>query len=196
VVIHFPATGRSVLPDLLNRCGRLSAAHAEDEDRIETGRIYVAPSDYHMLVAGEQVRLSHGPKENCVRPAIDPLFRSAAQSCGGRVIGVVLSGNRNDGTAGLLSIKEHGGIAVVQAPEDAIFAAMPRNAIVNVPVDHVVRVSEMGNLLVNLTRQPATRGENETSERGCIASASPIISAGFSGDRSDNRAAHEVTTLQ
>jgi two-component system, chemotaxis family, protein-glutamate methylesterase/glutaminase len=151
VVIHFPASGSSVLPRILSRAGRLPAMHPADGDSFATGRIYVARPDCHLTVRDGRLSVRKGPKENNSRPAIDPLFRSAARSAGRRVIGVVLSGNLDDGTAGLLSIKQHGGIAVVQAPETAHYPGMPRSAIDHVPVDHVVPIEQLPALLVQLT---------------------------------------------
>jgi two-component system, chemotaxis family, protein-glutamate methylesterase/glutaminase len=155
VVVHFPASASSVLPRILSRAGSLPATHPEDGDTFATGRIYVARPDCHLLVRDGRLSVRRGPKENNSRPAIDPLFRSAARSAGKRVIGVVLSGNLDDGTAGLLSIKQHGGIAVIQAPETAQYPGMPRSAIDHVPVDYVVPIEQMAGLLVRLTGDQA-----------------------------------------
>jgi two-component system, chemotaxis family, protein-glutamate methylesterase/glutaminase len=155
VVVHFPASANSVLPRILSRAGSLPAVHPEDGDAFAPGRIYVARPDSHLMVRDGRLSVRKGPKENNSRPAIDPLFRSAARSAGDRVIGVVLSGNLDDGTAGLLSIKQHGGIAVVQAPETAQYSGMPRSAVDHVPVDYVVPIQQMSALLVKLTRGEA-----------------------------------------
>jgi two-component system chemotaxis response regulator CheB len=154
VVHHFPPHGFSVLPTILSRAGPLPAAHAADGEAIRPGRIYVAPPNYHLLVRRGHVRLLHGPRENGMRPAVDPLFRSAALAYRSRVIGVILSGTLDDGTEGLLAIKRRGGLAVVQDPEEALYAGMPLSAIENVSVDHVVGLAEMGALLHELARQP------------------------------------------
>jgi two-component system, chemotaxis family, protein-glutamate methylesterase/glutaminase len=151
VVVHFPASSSSVLPRILSRAGSLPAIHADDGIAFERGRIYVARPDCHLMVRDGRLSVRKGPKENNARPAIDPLFRSAARSSGARVIGVVLSGNLDDGTAGLLSIKQHGGIAVVQAPETALYPGMPRSAIDHVPIDYVVPLDQIPALLVRLT---------------------------------------------
>lgn len=150
VVLHVPPEGASVLPEILKRAGKLSASHAQDGEPIRTGHIYVAPPDRHLLVEDGRVRVMHGPKENRHRPAIDPLFRSAAGWYGPRVIGVVLTGAMDDGTAGLLSVKKRGGIAIVQDPDDAVCADMPRSALETVEVDHVAPVERIPRLLHEL----------------------------------------------
>jgi two-component system, chemotaxis family, protein-glutamate methylesterase/glutaminase len=155
VVLHIPPTAPSMLPLILNRHSRLRAHHAKDGELIEAGMVYVAPPDRHLLVKRGHVRLSRGPRENGSRPSVDPLFRSAAISYGPRVIGVVLSGNLGDGTAGLAAIKARGGIAVVQDPEDAIYPGMPRSAVEHVDVDHVVPLAELPELLVRLVSEEA-----------------------------------------
>jgi two-component system, chemotaxis family, protein-glutamate methylesterase/glutaminase len=159
VVLHLPATGTSALPEILRRHGPLPAAHVRDSEPIQPGRIYVAPPDHHVLVRTGHVHLSRGPRENGHRPAIDPLFRSAAREYAARVIGVVLSGALDDGTAGLLAIKSRGGIAVVQNPEDALYPGMPGNALEHAQVDHVLAAASMGKLLTrllaNLAEPPA-----------------------------------------
>ena len=155
VVVHFPGTVTSALPRILSRVGNLPATHPDNEAPIHTGRIYVAPPDCHLFVEDDRIRLTRGPKENGHRPAIDPLFRSAAHHYGTRVIGLLLSGNLSDGTAGLLSVKQLGGVTIVQDPETALYSGMPRSAIERLPVDHVVPVKEMAGLLVQLTAEPA-----------------------------------------
>jgi two-component system, chemotaxis family, protein-glutamate methylesterase/glutaminase len=155
VVVHFPGSVTSTLPRILNRSGPLLARHPRDGESIESGRIYVAPPDCHLHVSDGHVRLTRGPKENGHRPALDPLFRTAALSYGPRVVGVVLSGNLNDGTAGLLRIKQRGGLAIVQDPETALYQGMPRSAIERVAVDHVVPVQEISALVAELASRPA-----------------------------------------
>jgi two-component system chemotaxis response regulator CheB len=156
VVVHFPGSVTSTLPRILDRAGALPARHARNDEPIERGRIYVTPPDCHMHLSDGHVRLSRGPKENGHRPAIDPLFRTAAHSYGPRVVGVVLSGNLNDGTAGLRAIKQRGGLAVVQSLESALYQGMPRSAIDHVEVDHVLPPSEIPLLLSELTLEPVT----------------------------------------
>ncbi len=140
----------SALPQILTRSGALPAGHPVPGEPIRKGRIYVAPPDLHLLVGNGRLLLERGPRENRHRPAVDALFRSAAQSYGRRVVGVLLTGNLDDGTAGLLAIKERGGLAVVQDPEEADYPGMPRSAIANVEVDHIVRLAEIPPLLVRL----------------------------------------------
>jgi len=155
VVVHFPGSVTSTLPRILNRSGPLLARHPRDGEAIESGRIYVAPPDCHLHVSDGHVHLTRGPKENGHRPALDPLFRTAALSYGSRVVGIVLSGNQNDGTAGLLRIKQRGGLAIVQDPETALYQGMPRSAIERVAVDHVLPIQGISALVAGLASQPA-----------------------------------------
>lgn len=153
VVWHISPDIRGVLPQVLNRAGTLHAAHAYDSEAIAPNRIYVAPPDRHLLIEEGRVRVTRGPKENRFRPAVDPLFRSAAYTYGNRVIGVILSGALDDGTAGLWTIKHRGGIAIVQDPLDAEVPSMPENAMREVAIDYSVPVSEMADLLVRLSQE-------------------------------------------
>ena len=154
VVIHISPTSRSIMPDLLTRVGRLPAKHPTDEEPIRLGTIYVAPPDVHMLLRPGFVTLRRGPHENLTRPAIDPLFRSAALAYRSRVIGVVLSGSLDDGCAGLSAIKSCGGLCVVQDPDDAMWPEMPRNALAHDHVDHCAPVAQLPDLLKKLVREP------------------------------------------
>ncbi len=155
LVIHISATSHSVLPELLTRAGNLPASHPSEGDVITPGRIYVAPPDRHLLVQEGRVLLRRGPHENRTRPAIDPLFRSAAVAYQSRVIGLVLSGLLDDGAAGLVAVKACGGLCVVQDPDDAIWPEMPRNALRRDGVDYCEPVSALPQLLNRLVRQPA-----------------------------------------
>jgi two-component system chemotaxis response regulator CheB len=157
IVVHFPRWGKSVLPDILNRKGDLPAAHATDSEVIVPGRIYVAPPDYHLVVKRGYIRLVQGPMENSCRPAVDPLFRTAAKAYGQRVIGVILSGTLDDGTAGLMDVKHYGGVAVVQDPKDALFSGMPSSAVENVKVDYVLPLSLIAPTLVQLAHEPVAK---------------------------------------
>ena len=161
VVLHIAPQGTSVLPSILNRSiqkrhkdSPLRAAHPIDGELIEPGKIYVAPPNMHLLIKEDYIRLARGAKENSHRPAIDPLFRTAARVYGQRVVGVVLSGSLDDGTAGLLAVKQQGGIAIVQNLDEALYSGMPRSAIENVDVDHILHVSEIAPILVKLAHQP------------------------------------------
>ena len=137
----------------LNRHQAFQPALARDGDRFKAGRIYVAPADSHLLVKTSKMLVTKGARENRNRPAIDPLFRSAAVAHGARVIGVVLTGMLDDGTAGLIAIKRCGGVTVVQDPKDAAYSAMPLSALDNANVDHCVTLAEMGPLLAKLVSQ-------------------------------------------
>jgi two-component system chemotaxis response regulator CheB len=142
-----------VLDAILTRVGRLAARNAKDRERLQPGRIYVAVPDCHLLIEPGRVRVTRGPRENRFRPAIDPLFRSAAQVYGPAAIGVILTGSLDDGTAGLWAIKQLGGTAIVQHPDEAMFPGMPRSALAHVRVDHVVTLAEIAPLLVRLTSE-------------------------------------------
>lgn len=160
VVLHIPPDSPSLLPGILSRVGPLPAIHPTDKMQIEPGHIYVAPPDYHLLINDGKIRVLRGPKENRHRPAIDPLFRSAAVVYGPRVIGVVLTGSLDDGTAGLLAIKRTGGTALVQDPDDALYSSMPSSAIHNVQVDYVLPLSDIAQKLIELVNQPVSANEN------------------------------------
>jgi two-component system, chemotaxis family, protein-glutamate methylesterase/glutaminase len=155
IVWHLAPGLKTVLPSVLSKAGPLSAAQPRDGDPIAPGRIYVAPNDHHMLLEQGYIRIARGPKENRFRPAIDPLFRSAAYVYGPRTIGVVLTGALDDGTAGLWTIKLRGGTAIVQEPAEAVIRSMPLNALESVAVDHKLPVAEIGPLLGRLVLEPA-----------------------------------------
>ena len=150
VVLHIPPSVPSVLPSILARSSRLLCVSATDDAPIRPGTVYVAPPNFHMVLEPGRVRLVPGPRENSHRPAIDPLFRSAVAAYGARVAGVVLTGNLDDGTRGLLAITQQGGLAIVQSPEDADFPGMPLSAIANVPVHHVLPAASIGALLATV----------------------------------------------
>jgi two-component system chemotaxis response regulator CheB len=151
VVLHVPPHSQSKLPSILARNGGLPAEHPRDGQKIEPGRVYVAPPDFHLIVGRGFIRLNHGPTRHYSRPAIDPLFRSAAQFYGRQVAGILLSGMRCDGIAGLKEIKRRGGLVIVQDPAEALFSDMPRNALANVEADYCLPVNKIRDLLVRCT---------------------------------------------
>jgi two-component system chemotaxis response regulator CheB len=156
VVIHLAAGYSSRLPELLSARGPLRATHPVDGELLKRGRIYVAPPDNQLQVRAGYVNVLRGPKENGHRPSVDLLFRTAAMAYGARVIGVVLTGNLDCGTGGLLSIKARGGVAVAQDPQEAEASSMPESAIAHAPVDHVLPLAQIPQLLSRLTREPPT----------------------------------------
>jgi two-component system chemotaxis response regulator CheB len=162
VVIHTRPTHASPLPELLSRRSRLPASHPLHDETISPGHIYVAPPDNNLLLRQGFMEVVRGPKENGHRPAVDALFRSASASYGPRVVGVVLSGFQDCGTAGMISIKARGGVSVVQAPESAVAPDMPRSVLANIAVDYVVHPRELASLLARLASTPAgLRGRSE-----------------------------------
>ena len=164
IVVHTSPESPGLLPTILNGVSSLPVSYPRDSEIIEEGHIYVAPPNYHLLLEQGIIRVARGPKENRHRPAIDPLFRSAARQYGSRVIGVILTGTMDDGTFGLLTVKKQGGLAVIQDPADAVCPDMPLSAIRRVPqIDYVVPLAEIGPLLSKLTQEVATFPQNEDS---------------------------------
>ncbi|RYF15312.1 MAG: chemotaxis protein CheB [Comamonadaceae bacterium] len=159
-IVQHIGSNPSLLPELLRYRGPNRAMHAEDGQRLEPGTLHIAPPDRHLLLDGDRLRLTIGPKENHARPAIDPLFRSAAASAGPGVIGVILTGQMDDGAAGLRAVKDCGGIAVVQDPATAAEPEMPRSALQNTDVDHCVPLAQIAPLLARLvgSHEPRPRG--------------------------------------
>jgi two-component system chemotaxis response regulator CheB len=153
IVLHVGEV--SYMPEILARAATLPVVRPISGERIAASSIYVAPPDRHMLLHDDHILLRRGPRENLARPAIDPLFRSAACSFGARTIGVILTGSLSDGASGLHAVKRCGGIAIVQEPDDALVPDMPRNALRVVDADHRVALSELGSLLSRLVAEPA-----------------------------------------
>ncbi|WP_018948255.1 chemotaxis protein CheB [Thioalkalivibrio sp. ALMg11] len=160
IVTHMSAdTTGEALVKVLNESSSLACVQAHDQQTFESGTIYLAPSDQHMLVAKGKIRITKGARENRSRPAIDPLFRSAAVAYGNGVIGVILTGYLDDGTSGMMAIKRCGGVCIAQDPEDAAYPDMPQSVIANVGADHCLPIAGMGALLSDLLRR-------ELPERG------------------------------
>jgi two-component system chemotaxis response regulator CheB len=161
VVLHLPAGGTSVLPDILSRAGPLPAEHVHDGVEITRGHIFVAPPDCHVQITDGTAQAIAGPKENGHRPAIDPLFRSAAHAFGPRAVGVILSGTLDDGTLGLRAIKAHGGVVLVQAPKSALHRGMPESAIANALPDRIGTPKELAEWIVELASDDVENGDLE-----------------------------------
>lgn len=164
VVLHMPAGGSSALPTILARCGKLPVVAVHDGMRHEHGRVHVAPPNFHTVVQDGVLRLSRGPTENGHRPAVNVLFRSAALVAGPAVIGVVLSGTLDDGTAGMAAIKNRGGLALVQSPGDALYSGMPDSVLRHVVADHVVPVGELGALVARCAADDVDGGGGPVPE--------------------------------
>jgi len=154
IVLHV-GSHKSILPWLLDQSEGLPVTHANDGEMFEPGHIYVAPPDHHMVIEPGRISLTKGPRENWARPAIDPLFRSAASVCGANTIGVILTGALNDGTAGLYEVAEAGGVTIVQDPAEALNPSMPRSALAHVAVDHCLPLAGIAELLTGLIRSRA-----------------------------------------
>lgn len=154
VVLHTAPQSPGVLPQILSRAGRLAATNAINGERLAPARIYVAPPDCHLVVEPGRLRVTKGPKENRFRPAVDPLFRSAAQVYGPGTIGVILTGSLDDGSVGLWTVKQLGGTTIVQDPDDALFPSMPQHAIAHTKVDHIVPLADIAPLLSSLVATP------------------------------------------
>ncbi|HEX6346070.1 chemotaxis protein CheB [Umezawaea sp.] len=179
VVLHLPAGGTSALPAILDRSGPLPAVSARHGTELEPGRIHVAPPDHHVVVEDGALTLSHGPTENGHRPAVDTLFRSAAMARGPGVIGIVLSGALDDGTAGMVAVAARGGVTMAQDLEDALYRGMPGSVMRHVRVDHVLPASRLGDAV--------RRHAGELVETSDLPAPSPLLrlEAGFSARRSD-----------
>jgi two-component system chemotaxis response regulator CheB len=158
----------SMLASILNTGASLPVERARDGAAIASGRMFVAPPDHHLLLDRGVMRLSRGPRENWSRPAIDPLFRSAAQAFGSRVIGVVLTGRLNDGTAGLYEIRQQDGTAIVQDPGEAEYPEMPASALRHVEVDYWLPLEAIPELLSGLAHEIAAKHHVAPPKAGAI----------------------------
>jgi len=157
IVQHLHPRTPSTLDQILQRATTLPVRFATDGERLHPGHIYVAPPDCHLLVEPEFLRVVRGPRENRHRPAVDPLFRSAAWAYGPRVVGVVLSGTLDDGASGLWAIRTCGGVTIVQDPSEAAHNEMPTSALMALSVDHVATLDTIALLLDDLARRPIDR---------------------------------------
>ena len=152
VVLHRSPVAETALAPVLGWRSALPVMEAADAMPFQRGHVYVAPRDQHVQIEGATLRLARGPKEHHTRPAIDPLFRSAATSMGKRVVGVLLSGTGDDGVSGLISITAAGGVSLVQDPSEAEYPQMPRNAILKDRVQGALPVAELADVLIQLAR--------------------------------------------
>jgi two-component system, chemotaxis family, protein-glutamate methylesterase/glutaminase len=158
VVLHVPSSGRSLLAPILGRQTVLDVVEAQDGDTLAAGRIYIAPNDRHLVVADGHVGLDRGPKENGVRPAVDPMLRTLAAAYGARGIAVILSGALGDGSAGAVAVRSAGGAVIVQDPDDATVASMPESALRAVGrADAVLQASAIGPALSRMLTPEAMR---------------------------------------
>lgn len=177
IVLHIAPGSPSMLANILGRAGKLPCRPARDGEHLRDGVILVAPPDHHLVIEDSRAHLTVGPRENGHRPAIDVLFRSAAAALDSRVVGVVLSGTRDDGSAGLAVIKAAGGVAIVQDPRDATYADMPTSAIANVAVDAVVPAALVGSTIAAMVMgedpPPVGRSGYPGSETGPDPDARP-----------------------
>ena len=183
VVLHMAPDSPGMLGAILSGAGPLKAVMAEDGERLIEHHIYVAPPDHHLLLEPGTLRVTRGPKENRFRPAIDPLFRSAAQVYGPGAIGIVMTGRMDDGTAGLAAIKQLGGIAIVQDPKEALWPSMPASALRHVAVDYCLPLSGIAPLLTDILAEPVVgRAEAMPEELNVevkIAKAENALEAGL-----------------
>jgi two-component system chemotaxis response regulator CheB len=163
VVMHVSPGSPGLLADILNLWGMLPASNAVDREPIRHGRIYVAPPDHHLLIHRGAVHVARGPRENRFRPAIDPLFRTAARFYGPRVMGLLLSGGLSDGVYGLMLVKNAGGVAIVQNPQDAEIPDLLHNALEHVEADFVAPAVEIAPLLMKLASEPIAQAAATTS---------------------------------
>lgn len=164
VALHLSPDFPSVIPQLLAKRSQVPVRHAMNHEVIQGGTVLVAPPDHHLLIQDSEVVLSRGPKENRHRPAIDVLFRSAARTYGPRVAAVVLSGQLDDGSAGLMAVKMRGGLSIVQDPKEAMAPEMPTRAIEYAGADHVLSVDQIAEFLVSISSEELPFPEDSEAE--------------------------------
>ena len=183
IAIHRSAELPGGMPSVLARHTPLPVTYAVDGEMFRLGHVYVAPPDHHLLVSADRLRVTRGPREHGLRPAVDPLFRTAARAHGPRTVGVILSGVLDDGIEGLALVKRHGGMAIVQRPEDAAHDAMPAGALARIDVDHVLPADDVGLLLARIAIEPVlpvllTRPRRDVTEGGdCALRGEPLPGA-------------------
>ncbi len=170
IVLHTTSRAGSLLPEIFERACQLPVSHPHDGEMLERGRVYIAPPGFHMIVEEGFLRVLQGSRENLQRPAIDLLFRSAAAAYGRRVIGVILTGMLDDGTAGLMVVRTSGGKAIVQDPETALYPGMPRSALTHVPEALSAPLDEIPALLLQLVRS-SVPPESTRHPKANVASA-------------------------
>jgi len=177
IVVHSSPESPGGLADVLNRGSAYPVSYARDGLEIRYGHVYLAPPDFHLTTDDGHLAVRHGPRENRFRPAVDPLFRSAAASHGERVIAIVLSGSLDDGTHGLAAVKDHGGTAIVQSEEDALVPHMPVSAAHAVAVDYVIPAAEMPRVIAGLVgksqRTASRRAARSTAKKKAAADPPP-----------------------
>jgi two-component system, chemotaxis family, protein-glutamate methylesterase/glutaminase len=176
VVIHLRGREKSQLARVLSRSSEIPVVEACDGQRIEVGKVFVAPPDRHMLLAEGHIHLSRGPKEGLHRPSINATFRSAAHSYKSRVIGVLLSGMLDDGASGLWEIAHYQGASIIQDPAEAQFPSMPRSALEDVPINYKLRSDQIGPRLVKLVTLPE---DFPMSDEGIVNEVPREVFSGF-----------------
>lgn len=191
IVLHTSSHAGSLLPQILQRACGIPARHPQDKTPLRKGHIYIAPPDFHMIIEDGLIRVIQGPRENLHRPAIDPLFRSAAAFHGNRVIGVILTGLLDDGTSGLMVVRARGGEAIVQDPTTALFSSMPRSALEQVPDARVLPLSEIPGELVRLVGEEVPETEPVVNKTEVNAmKETKIAEFDMSEIENDNRNGH------
>ncbi len=169
VTLHLSARSESILPRILGRASGLRADQGADGEKIEAGRILVAPPNRHMVLNDGHVHLTLGPRENRQRPSIDPMFRSAAESYGKNVVGIVLSGMLDDGAAGLAVIKQRGGLCIVQEPTEALYPDMPQSALAEAKPHLCLLKEEIRSLLLGLNENHSVAAWKKLKTQRCRA---------------------------
>lgn len=179
IVIHLSPNTPSVLARILSKDVKMTVCNPEDGQKIEMGRIYVAPPNWHLILKPGMMRLGSGPRENRSRPSVDALFRTAAFAYGERVLGVILSGALNDGTAGLMAIKAQGGMCIVQTPEEATFVGMPKSAIEFTQVDFILEVNQIAEKIIDVTKNGSSTSIVASEQLAVEASTHEFGAAGL-----------------